>query len=171
LQSGNDTCSAAAIVTVLGRFGIQTTEAEAARLAVTREGRGTRPLGVLRAVHMLTRNQRNPARYGNSDGRGDLRVRLRRIDLSDLLALDTPAILTVGVPESPESPEEIELVTLYNWSPGVVHDVVYLGLCADDPGRVWIGEPQFGLERWPVETLGLLYRGFAVTVEAEWGGP
>jgi len=53
LQTSSDTCSAAAAVTFLGMYGIKTTEAEVARLALTKQGKGTDRLGLYRALKIL----------------------------------------------------------------------------------------------------------------------
>src|SRR5690606_2127834 len=49
-QSSIDTCSAAAGVTLLKQHDVAATEAEMARLGFTKEGRGTHPLGLYRAL-------------------------------------------------------------------------------------------------------------------------
>lgn len=152
LQSDVDTCSAAAIVTLLARFDVTLTEEEAIRLALTRQGRGTNILGVYRALKIKTADRK------------DLRVTVDRMTFDDLLTFNQPAIITVGVPKKPVTQQQHDLIEKYNWDPGVVHQVVFLGRSPDDPNRVLIGEPAFGLERWPVESLRVLFRGLCVRI-------
>jgi len=153
IQSSMDTCSAAAAVTLLYHFGIETTEQQVAGLALTRKGRGTNRLGLFRALNIITKN------------RGTYKVHLEHLSAEDLLQKNKPAIVTVGLSENPSTPEEINMARLYNWDPGVVHDVAFLGLDKKHPGKVKIGEPQFGLETWHQEHLEVLFRQMAIYLE------
>lgn len=151
-QTSGDTCSAAAVATLLGRHGIALTEAEAVRLCHTRAGRGTTHLGTWRALNAAC-------------DRRDRRVVLRHPDVDGLLALGTPALVTVGLPRLGASAEAKSFGRTYDWQPGVLHDVVLLGPDPERAGHVLVGEPDFGLESWPVEHLRYLYRGYALWIE------
>ena len=156
-QSSLDTCSAAACVTLLGRYGISVTETEVARLALTRKKIGTRTLGEYRALKIL---------LDESGKKG--KVRIRRMDSGELLNFPGDCIVTVGLEKrDPKNEIERDLAGKYQWTPGVMHDVVYLGRKPGEPDKVLIGEPDFGLETWWAFQLKHLFRGYAVTVEME----
>lgn len=149
-QTSPDTCSAAAAVTLLQRYGVTTTEAEVAALALSKRDRGTHPLGLYRAIKSLApRNSR---------------VRLGRSSIANLVATKNPAIVAVGLPPASRDPIHAELAQKYDWTPGVVHDVVLLGTVSGNPSKVAIAEPDFGYEEWPREHLEALYRGLAFTI-------
>lgn len=156
-QTSTDTCAAAAVVTLLSRYDIETTEAEVVRLALTKKDIGTRTLGQYRAMKLLTRN------------RPDLKVRVAKLTPDELIALNRPAIITVGLQKrfmsKQRSKEEEDLENLYQWRPGVMHDVVFLGPMPDDPTRVQIGEPDFGLEKWWRYQLDILFTGYTIYLE------
>ena len=57
-QTSNDSCSAAAAVMLLHAHGIPATEAEMARLCLTRAGQGTTPLGLYRGLALKAREHR-----------------------------------------------------------------------------------------------------------------
>lgn len=146
-QTTSDTCSAAACVTFLKQHGIETTEQEMARLALSHEGRGTHPLGVYRVLKLKVAE----AMPGSS-------VAYQRLSVDQLLAMNSPAIVNVGLVHKGASAEEAELTAKYQWEPGVVHSVVFLRREGD---KVWISDPDLGTEDWPIEQFKLLYRGFA----------
>lgn len=154
-QTSVDTCSAAAAVTLLRLHGIDAEESEVARLALTKEGRGTSNLGLYRALRKLTA------------GRG-IRVRVERRTADEAVSLGEPAIVTVGLAPRkgpPASEEEADLERLYSWRPGVLHDVVLLGPDPADPKKLRIAEPDFGLEKWWRSQFEILFRGFAIRLE------
>lgn len=152
-QTSVDTCSAAAAVTLLNLYGVDTTEQSVVEAAVTKKGRGTRHLGLVRALTMLTAH------------RPEATVRLEYLPLSRLLRDNQPAIIRVGVPKTMPLPVHRELVRKYNWTPGFLHDVTFLGVDPNDRNFVLIGEPEFGLERWPVAHLEALFQGYAVYLD------
>jgi hypothetical protein len=152
-QSSRETCSAAALATVLLQHGIESNEKRIAELAWTRRERGTSVLGLYRAAVFLT------------DGRPELRPRIRRITAEELLASGRPAVVTVGLPRLGSSPAALEFGKAYEWEPGVLHDVAFLGR-SPTQGLVRIGDPDFGLEEWPEEHLRYLHRGTALVLEA-----
>jgi len=153
LQTSSDTCSAASIVTLLGMYGIKTTEAEASLLALTKEGRGTDRLGIYRALKILTSHDKK------------FHVRIEKLTADELIRKNKPAIITVGLVENPSTPQEKEMAARFNWQPGAVHDVVFMGKDEKDPSRARIGEPQFGLERWPRTALDSLFKNIAIFPE------
>jgi hypothetical protein len=148
-QTSLDTCSAAAGVTFLRMHGIEANESDVAQLALTKRNLGTRPLGLYRAMQLLGATHA-------------VEMRICRASADSLVSGKTPAIITVGLPRKIRSPEEAELAKRYQWTPGVMHTVVLLGLSPDEAGRVAIAEPDFGLEYWPLEHLRTLHQGFAI---------
>ena len=153
LQSSCDTCSAAAGATLLHHYGIETSEKEVASLALTKKNAGTDRAGLYRALKLI------------SSERGDLKVKLQRLSARELLSLNKPALITVGLRKNPQTRMEKDLARKFNWDPGAVHDVVFLGVDEENPGKVKIGEPQFGLERWKEEALITLFKGSAIFLE------
>lgn len=142
LQTTKHTCSAASAATALRRVGITTTEAEMARLCLTR--RGTHWMGLYRGL-----SRKLPPAW-----------RVEVFDAKNLETLrqvsqDAPAILTV------ELPRDVPLGWKYRqesgWLPGVSHSVVCLG---PDGGDHWrIVDPANGLERWSTADLMVLWQG------------
>ena len=153
IQSSPDTCSAAAAVTLLRVYGIETTEAGMIRLALTKKKKGTDRLGLYRGLKIMTA------------GRPDLEVNIMQTSCRELIERNIPALITVGLTREPSTDIEIELRDRYQWKPGSMHDVVFLGTDDDHPGQIKIGEPQFGMETWPAPHLGALYKGMAVYLE------
>jgi len=82
IQTYKYTCAAAAMVTLLDRHGIESSEGEMATLAVTRVGRGASDLGILRALTLKTR------------GTG-LKVAIVRADYPELLHLAKPLLVSM----------------------------------------------------------------------------
>jgi hypothetical protein len=158
MQSSPDTCSAAAAVTLLRLYDIEATEAKVVRLALTKKEKGTDRLGLYRALFLLTENQ------------NDFFVNMKKISVEKLIERNTPALITVGLDAFPSSMGEMELERIYKWRPGSIHDVVFLGTDDKDESRVLIGEPQFGLEKWPKAHLEILFQEMAVYLEDEKDG-
>lgn len=152
-QSSLDTCSAAALVTMTRLYGVEITEDQAIALAMTKEKVGTTHLGLYHGLKILFAE------------REDIRVQLRKLPLEDVLSRGEAAIITVGLPRYDNEAEALAFGEKYDWRPGVLHDVVFLGMDPDREGYVHIGEPDFGLESWPLEHLEYLYYGFAVYLE------
>ncbi|MEQ8822199.1 MAG: hypothetical protein RLY93_18345 [Sumerlaeia bacterium] len=151
-QTSTDTCSAAAGATLLGLHGVEATEADVAALALTKERRGTRSLGLYRGLKIAV------------DG-DPLRVRYRRISGGDLLGQGLPAITAVGLPKRGLTAEQRAFADTYSWEPGVWHDVLVKGPDPERAGRVLVADPDFGLESWPREHFDALYQGFAIWLE------
>lgn len=152
-QSTADTCSAAAAVTLLRIYGIETTEAEVVRLALTKKDRGTYRLGLYRALKILAAQK------------PDLRVRIKKLNGRKLIKRNKPAIITVGLAKNPKTAEEKKAAALWNWQPGAVHDVVFLGADETNPAKIKIGEPEFGFERWQASSLDFLFKNAAIFLE------
>lgn len=151
-QTSIETCGAASACTLLHLYHIEVTEPEIVSLALTKERRGTHPLGLYPALKLLTAD------------RIDLNVRLRRMSFENLMDLNRPAIIMVGISKSPETAMEKAMVIDYNWTPGTVHNVVFLGVDENEPTRVKIGEPEYGFERWRTGELQLLFKDIAVYI-------
>ena len=142
LQTTKHTCSAASAATVLRHIGVATTEAEMARLCLTREG--THWMGLYRGLS----KKLSPA---------------WRVEVFDAKSLETlrqvfqnaPAILTVELPR--DVPTGWKYRQESGWLPGVSHSVVCLGPDGDDHWR--IVDPANGTERWSTTDLLVLWQG------------
>lgn len=152
-QTSIDTCSAAAAVTLLKESGIHASEKQLAHWAMTKEGRGTHPLGLYRAL-----------KFAANASTATVHVRFHAITAPDLLERNRPAIVNVGLIHPPETDLQSRLVAEAQWEPGVVHSVVYLGR---KNNKVEIADPDFGVELWPAESFQVLYRGTALWLEAQ----
>jgi predicted double-glycine peptidase len=151
-QTSTDTCSAAATVTLLHHYGIPATEKEIASLALSKEGRGTHPLGIYRALKLKLRETTSTAS-----------VHYEPVSADQLIKHNMPAIVNVGLSRPAQNAMEAELVAKYQWEPGVIHSVVFLRSRAD---RVSISDPDLGTEEWPVEQFRLLYRGVGLYLKS-----
>lgn len=142
LQTTSHTCSAASAATVLRHIGITTSEAEMARLCLTRKG--THWMGLYRGLSQkLTPAWRIEV------------IEAKNLETLQRTSLNTPAILTVQLPR--EVPNAWEYRQESGWLPGVSHSVVCFG---PDGGDFWlIADPANGLERWTTADLLLLWQG------------
>jgi len=150
-QSSTDTCSAAAAVTVLRKNGVEAEEKDIARIAFTKEGRGTHPLGLYRALKLAVRESTSTRR-----------VIYQPLPVQQLLSRNSPAIVNVGLAHAARSPAEADLVAHYQWEPGAMHSVVFL---RREGEKIWISDPDLGTEDWPITQFELLYRGIALYLE------
>jgi hypothetical protein len=143
LQTTSATCSAACAATVLNAHGIETSEAEMARLCFTRKG--TLWQGLYRALKLKTAGT-------------DYDVQVFNVPADELDRLTPgPMILTVGIPHGAQvDPIYVER---YSWTPGTLHSVVFYDFAPND--RVDMGDPsvETGREQWTTEDLRVLYRG------------
>lgn len=149
-QTTEDSCSAAAVVMLLASSGIPSTEAEVARLALTRERLGTPPLGLYRAVALKTKDTAvKPSLQVVDPRRG-------------LPHLHCPVILSVGVERFAPAAVQ-QRMRQYGWAPGVKHAIL---VTAADPQGAWIdvADPSYGRERWPTEHLEELWDGRALAL-------
>lgn len=142
LQTTSHTCSAASAATALRRIGVTTSEAEMARLCLTR--RGTHWMGLYRGLSQKL----SPA------------WRIEVLEEKNLETLQqassrTPAILVVELPR--DAPTAWNSREESGWLPGVSHSVVCFGPVGNDH---WIiADPANGLEHWPTADLLLLWQG------------
>lgn len=157
MQSNDYTCSAASVVTLLGTYGVEATEADAIDWARTKHKKGTQSLGLYRALR----------HYADHVGGRDAVV--GHITLEALLERTEPAIVLVGLPSRGRSVASAAFGRDNNWPIGIYHDVVFMGMDPEHPGRVLIADPDMGLESWPVEHLGYLFRGVSVMYVARGG--
>jgi hypothetical protein len=102
-QSSRETCSAAALATLLRQHGIESTEKEITEFAWTRRNQGTSILGLYRALVF------------KSDQRTDLRPRICRMPVDALMAAGRPAVITVGLPRFGAEREAIEFGKAFEW--------------------------------------------------------
>jgi hypothetical protein len=154
-QTSAYTCSAAACVTLLLHHGIITTEKETAKLALTKENSGTRTLGEYRAIKILAE-------------KNNFRVRIKKADAKNLKNIPSPSLVTVGLDKRGQKNNiEKDLQNLYQWTPGVMHSVVYLGKKPGEENKIQIGEPDFGLETWWDYQFKSLVKGCVIYLEAE----
>ena len=151
LQSSEDTCSAAAAVMLLHRYGIASTEAEMACLCLTRAGKGTTPLGLFHGLAVKA-------------GPGGLRPRLIQIGAPNRLRLlKAPAIIGVGLRADTPAPVAARMRS-YGWSFTARHSVLILS--ADADGKwIQVADPTNGRERWPTDDLNYLWDGSALGLE------
>ncbi|MDQ7778802.1 MAG: cysteine peptidase family C39 domain-containing protein [Planctomycetota bacterium] len=147
LQTADTTCGPACAVTVLKKSGIETTEKEMAELALSRKATGTRDLGLYRALKLKA-------------AAAGLDVSFVKLNWNELQLVPKPCIIVcVYDPDTPlTTGKELSL----SWTPEVGHTVVYFG--ADVNGRAIIGEPDWGLERWPRWAFDALWTGHAIVV-------
>jgi hypothetical protein len=146
-QTTEDSCSAAAAVMLLSEKGILTDEAEMAALCLTRAGKGTSALGLMRGL----------MRKATSHG---WQLRLITCTPMHLHSLDGPALLAVGL--SPTSPAALaDKMREFGWEPGQYHSVVVMG---GDPTGKWldVADPSYGREKWPAGHLSALWNGQAL---------
>ena len=157
-QTSWDTCGAAALVTLFRSHGVETTEKHMVALALTKADRGTWVLGQMRALRKILRETGAP-----------FEARVRRMSVDELLKRNKPAIITAGLRKHPslDTQEERDLVELYSWRPGVMHDVVFLERDTEYDHLVWIGDPDFGREKWRISQLRIVYQGYAVYLAPE----
>ena len=143
-QTTPASCSAAAAATLLKAYGIPATEAEMARLCLTRES-GTTMHGLYRGLRLKTR----ATPWEVESFRGDV----------DSLRRETgPVILTVRLDPGPGVDERYERD--WGWAAGVRHTIVFFGI--RDDGKTDVGDPSVGRENWRAEDVRLLWHGEGV---------
>lgn len=142
LQTTKHTCSAASAATALRRVGVLTTEAEMAKLCLTREG--THWMGLYRG---LSRKVSPTWRIEVFDD--------KRLETLRLVSQNAPAILTVELPR--DVPAGWKYRQESGWLPGVSHSVVCLGPVGDDQWKVI--DPANGIEQWSTADLLMLWQG------------
>jgi hypothetical protein len=134
-QTTDDSCSAAAAAMLLHHYGIDTTEAEMARVCLTRAGAGTPPAGLYRGL----------AIEGAKKGLHPVLVNLKP---DEFYKLGGPAIIAVSL--KPGTPPKIAArMEEYGWRPGVRHAVTVFG-GGKDGKPLDVADPTFGREPWPL---------------------
>ena len=144
LQTTPATCTPACAATLLKDKDIETSEAEMARLCLTRK-RGTNWMGLYRGLTLKTEGT-------------DWTVNVVHGTAEELLAgLDAPVIIAVGIPF--DEPPNSYYRTRWIWNPGEEHSVL-LGP-PDDKGLFPIvdPDPKVGFEKWTRKDVLKLWRG------------
>lgn len=142
------TCSAAASATILEALGINATEAEMARLCLTRHG--TSWLGMYHGLKIkLQGSGYAPVFFDGT------------VDDLDAITDDHPALLCCQL-TTDVAAENPAYANDHGWIPGVAHSVVCFGMRGP---VVVIGDPsQRELEHWNLETLGDLWTGSGLRI-------
>lgn len=152
LQTSFSSCSAASAATLLRYHGLSATEREMAGLCLTRAD-GTAMLGVYRGLRHKTEG--SPWRVEVLSGVGE--AALRRA------AEDGPVLISVGLDRFPAAGTDTRYESQWGWTPGLRHAVVLFRFFPADArsprGRIDIGDPSVGRERWEGEALDVLWRG------------
>lgn len=148
LQTSEASCSAACAATLLRQHGLAATEAEMARLCLTRS-RGTPLLGLYRGLWLKTRGTPWQVRVVCGPPAAAW-PRLR-----------APAILSVGLARAARVDPRYERE--WGWRRGARHAVLLLE--APRAGKVLMGDPSIGRERWSTEALEVLWHGEALCLE------
>lgn len=148
LQTTPYTCSAASVATILESLGIAATEAEMARLSLTR--RGTTWLGMYHGLSIKLMGTGMAARFFEGSVEDVARLTAQRPVLLCCQLTEEVAAL------SPKYKEE------YGWIPGVLHSVVCFGTQGD---LFLIGDPsQRRMERWQRRDLINLWTGTGLLI-------
>lgn len=154
LQTSQSSCMAAASVTLLRSYGVDTTEQEMARLCFTRD-RGTNWLGLYHGLAV----QLEPE---------GLRPVLFSENFEQLLRHDSPQIISCELTKEVAA-QYPDLSKDWGWIVGVKHAVVLVEVLPS--GNVLIGDPANGLERWSTEQLRRLWDGRGARVQKLPGYP
>jgi hypothetical protein len=143
-QTSEDSCSAAAAVMLLHRYGVTTTEAEMAELSLTRQGLGTPLLGLFRGLALKSRDA----------GLHPEVVHPRAKISGELVPI--PSILYVGVKRLASASTKSELEKA-GFRPGTKHAVVAIEY--DPDSGVTVADPSVGVEVWDDTLLKKLWDG------------
>ena len=153
-QSGSVTCSPAAAATLLRASGIEAEESQLAEWCLT-DSMGTTSLGLWRGLRLATAGTH-------------WEPQVMDVTLDDLTGENArtyifPCLVVVGFPRfgiagAPEIASKY--VEQYGWPRGFRHSVVLFGP-ADD-GKMDVGDPSIGRERWAMKDLEVLWRGEAL---------
>lgn len=146
MQTSWATCSPAAAATLLNAVGIRVSERDMIPRCLT-DAAGTPTLGLYRGVKLVANRNRR-------------QVEIVDRDLAKLLRDDDwPVLMAVRLPFGVE---DRRFVDEWGWIPGMGHSVVALGRAED--GRVIVGDPSSGLERWSESELEILWHGNGLRV-------
>jgi predicted double-glycine peptidase len=152
LQTSEDTCSAAAAATLLRLCGIEATEAEMARLCLTRRDLGTAPLGIWRGLRIKASTK-------------GLKTQVMRCNLDDLLKMPHPCLIALRFSPKPEAGGPLLDYIQRSSAESEGHTVVYLQ--TRDDGSHEIADPAEGAIRWTNDELDALYDGVAYILIGE----
>ncbi len=144
LQSSRSSCSAACAATLLGFYGIRTTEKEMIKLCLTTVD-GTSLAGLYRGLKLKTCGT-------------PYCVKVEKWPLPHLLNSKIPVILQMQLRMRPGM--DPRYATEWGWSPGVSHSVIFLGRASGD--KVKIADPSVGRELWSVQGVKDLWHGYVV---------
>lgn len=145
MQTSRASCSAAAAATLLRAHGIEASEAEMARLCLTKTW-GTTRLGLYRGLRLKTAGT-------------PYRVEVISWTLDELRNKPPgPLILHVGLRRGRTS--DLRYERDWGWDAGQEHAVLLYRFLPD--GLVEMGEPSIGRERWSVEGLRVLWHGMGM---------
>lgn len=166
LQTTDVTCGPAAAATLLGHHGIEATEAELTVWCLTRKGSsygrrfgsglgapgGTHLMGLMRGLRIGSQNT-------------PVKARAASMTLDDFRdgAERWPAIVSVRLTEEVHA-REPKYADRWGWNVGVAHTLVVYGF--DNTGRVRVGDPGIGAERWDLRALEDLWTGEVVWLES-----
>lgn len=145
MQSSEASCSVASAATLLRAHGINASEAEMARLCLTRSD-GTSMLGVYRGLRRKTAG--TPWRVGV----------LSRANLDTLrrATQDGPVVLSVGLDRFAHGVDP-RYQSQWGWTPGLRHAVVLFRFLPNN--KIEMGDPSVGREQWNTESLSVLWHG------------
>ncbi len=157
LQSTLQTCSAAAAATLLKKYDIETTEAEMARLCLTRgfDGvmqEGTNWLGLYRGLKLKTAAHQ-------------LEVEVFDESVDDFVRqFKAPTIAFVGIPRDGRVPASFSEES--GWMPGVRHSVVIVEVLPNS--QLIVADPAAEeLEYWTHDELRYLWLGRGVRLKRD----
>ncbi len=152
-QTSESSCSAASAATLLTAAQLPATETEMATLCLTRSA-GTPMLGVYRGL-----------RHKTEGAKWQVRV-LSRANITQLQAatLASPVLISVGL-DRWQRGYDPRYITEWGWTPGKRHAVVVFGFLPD--GKLDMGDPSVGREKWSVESLKVLWNGEGVQLVQE----
>lgn len=145
------TCSAAALATILGSLGIETTEAEMAALCLTKEG--TTWLGIYHGLSVRLKGTPYRAEF----------FECTREELDDVTS-EHPALLCCELSDEVDTREPFYR-EINGWVPGIKHSTVLFGRRGE---RYLIGDPsQFEPEVWSEQDMDNLWTGSGLRIVAK----
>ena len=151
LQSGPNTCGAAAAATFLSRLGLPTTESEMAKLCLTR-WHGTPLHGIVRGLRIRMRDSNR-------------RVVAEQADWNALRdgGIEPPLLLIVGLTED-TARRDPRYHEKWGWTVGQKHVVVFLGR---DRGEILMDDPSNGTEHWTEQDVRNLWTGVVIRADSQ----
>lgn len=147
-QTSESTCSAASAATLLIYAGIPASESELAALCFTRSA-GTPMLGTFRGLAKKCKGAPFGVRVLSWATVAELKAACRT----------GPVMLSVGL-DRWQRGYDPRYVTEWGWSPGSRHAIVLFGFLPG--GKLDIGDPSVGREKWDEDALAVLWNGEGV---------